>query len=48
MTDADWHLIESLRQDLHSSSLPGVAGVANATESRLRAATDSEETRESA
>ncbi|MBK9245704.1 MAG: hypothetical protein IPM30_12835 [Burkholderiales bacterium] len=47
MTDADWHLIETLRQDLHLVfTCQASPALRDATESRLRAATDSEETRE--
>lgn len=47
MTDADWHLIESLRQDLHLVfTCQASPALRAATENRLRAAADSEEARE--
>ena len=47
MTDDDWHLIERLRQDLFLvASGQASPALRMATENRLRAATDSEETRE--
>jgi hypothetical protein len=47
MTDADWRLIESLRQDLYLVAAGRASpAFAEATERRLRDATDSEETRE--